>query len=212
MEAIALRCLRYNAAVGVERHFSRLYDGTHIVFFSMNGISPYNPTSENAYTAILSRIVWEMSGREKNFRLFAASYSEYGSVNLLLTHEANRVILIVDELNVIHHTTHKYLDMCYLLDNFVQQNGCAMLYSTHQCSTADLLRGQCQGAGNDLVLSKRQHHWMSLDVDSSNSECQLLAWDVAECYATTFFLVFCAAWSCASVTCFASEKCPWLRP
>jgi hypothetical protein len=138
-------------------------DGIQVLFISMNSTSAYNPDGEDAYTAILSRVGWEISGREpKSFQRFKDKYNDFGAVDEWLTTEGNRVILIVDELNMIRFTMGRYGDMSCLLDNFVQQKGCALLYSTHQRGTADLLRGRRPGSGNDLTLSKRQHVWLSI--------------------------------------------------
>jgi len=136
--------------------------GTRVIFISMNSITGYT-NGENAYTAILSRVAWELSGREpKSFLIFRQNYNDYGAVDLWLTSQGNRVILIVDELNIVPPTAERYGDMSALLDNFMQQEGCALLYSTHQRSTADLLRGRDAGDGNSLHLSKRVHKWVPI--------------------------------------------------
>jgi hypothetical protein len=51
--------------------------------------------------------------------------------------------------------------MSALLGNIVQRDGCAVMYSTHQRSTADLLRGRVQGASG-LTLSRRRHIWKQI--------------------------------------------------
>ena len=135
---------------------------TRIIFISLNSITGYM-NGEDAYVALLSRVAWEISGREpKSFLIFRRKYDDYGAVDLWLTSEGNKVILIVDELNVIPPTAERYRDMSALLDNFVQQQGCALLYSTHQRSVADLLRGRNAGDGNSFQLSKRVHKWVSI--------------------------------------------------
>jgi hypothetical protein len=126
----------------------------------MNSSSIYDPTSENAYTAITSRIAWELSGRKLSFRRFKAKYSDFGEVDEWLT--INHVILIVDELNVIPHDAINYGAMSSLLDEFVGKPGCALMYSTHQRGTADLLRGRRPGTAHDLSLSKRKHVFLSI--------------------------------------------------
>jgi hypothetical protein len=133
---------------------------THVLLITMNIPSSYDPTSENAHTAITSRIAWELSGRKLSFRRFKAKYSDFGEVDEWLM--SNHVILIVDELNVIHHDAVKYGDMCSLLDEFVGNPGCALMYSTHQRGTADLLRGRRPGTAHDLSLSKRKHVFLSI--------------------------------------------------
>jgi len=62
-------------------------------------------------------------------------------------------MLLIDELSAIRHNTEGYEDMSGLLANFVQQDGCALLYSTHLRSTADLLRGRHPGGLHILELS-----------------------------------------------------------
>jgi hypothetical protein len=73
---------------------------------------------------------------------FQDKYNDFGAVDEWLTTEGNRVILVVDELNIIHHTAGRYGAMSRLLDNFLQQKGCVFLYSTHERGTADHLRGR----------------------------------------------------------------------
>ncbi|KAL3911917.1 MAG: hypothetical protein SGILL_007093 [Bacillariaceae sp.] len=136
---------------------------THVIFISLSSITPLMPHSEDAYNAIVSRIAWELSGREhKTFTQFKRRYQDFGQVDGWLTAEDNKVILIVDELNIIPYSMKNYGEMCALLDNFVQQKGCALLYSTHQRSTADWLRGRRPGTGLDLALSKRTHLWKNI--------------------------------------------------
>jgi hypothetical protein len=137
--------------------------GTHVIFISLNSVTPLTPSSEDAYNAIISRIAWELSGREhKTFRQFKRRYQDFGEVDGWLTAEDNKIILIVDELNIIPFSMKNYEEMCALLNNFVQQKGCALLYSTHQRSTPDLLRGRRPGTGHDLALSKRTHLWKNI--------------------------------------------------
>jgi hypothetical protein len=45
---------------------AELQEDTRIVFISMNSTSQYTPTEEDAYTAILSRIAWELSDRKRS--------------------------------------------------------------------------------------------------------------------------------------------------
>ncbi|CAB9518342.1 expressed unknown protein [Seminavis robusta] len=127
---------------------NRLPAETMIIFISLNSVTPYNVAQETAYDAILSRIAWELTNRNvKSFINFRGRHSDFGAVDDWLTDK--KVILIVDELNVIQYTATQYTDRSALLGNIVQRNGCAVLYSTHQRSTADLLRG----------LSRRRHIW-----------------------------------------------------
>ena len=70
-------------------------------------------------------------------------------------------------MNDIPPSAERYKDMCVLLDLFIKQDGCAcaILYSTHQRSTADFLRGiDLSGAGDflDSPLFYRYHKWMPI--------------------------------------------------
>ena len=69
--------------------------------------------------------------------------NDFGAVDNWLTDK--KVILIVDELNIVPPTTPRNEDMCALVANIVQRDGCAARYSTHQRSTADILRGRVAG-------------------------------------------------------------------
>jgi hypothetical protein len=150
-----------NAVASMLQQDSRVTDsGMIVLFVSLNGLSGYN-LDEDAYTAILSRIAWELSGRKPRFRLFAQKFDDFGAVDEWVTNPENRVLLLVDELNVIPHTAGRYTDLCTLLDVFIQQEGCALLYSTHQRETADLLRGRTP-TDYSLTLSKRSHLWLPI--------------------------------------------------
>jgi hypothetical protein len=56
------------------------------------------------------------------------------------------------------------LSICWSVEttDFIEQKGCAILYSTHQRNTADLLRGRHAGNGDSLNLSKPFHKWVSI--------------------------------------------------
>jgi hypothetical protein len=101
-----------------------------------------------------------LSGRKLSLRLFQAKYSDFGEIVGWLT--SNQVIIIVDELNVIHHDSDTYRGMSSLLDELAGKEGCALMYSTHQRGTADLLRGRRPGTANNLILSKRKHVFLSI--------------------------------------------------
>lgn len=132
---------------------------SQVIFISMNSSTPYDPIREDPYQAITSRVAWELCGREGNFRHFKQKYTDCGVVDEWLTGGDRRIILLIDELNVLDPSADKYTDMSALLDNLVQRLGCALLYSTHNRSTANLLRGRNAGNTNDLTLSKRDHWW-----------------------------------------------------
>lgn len=133
---------------------------TKIIFMSLSSITPYAFDQETAYDAILSRIAWELTNRHvKSFIRFRDSHSDFDAVDTWL--EDKKVILVVDELNIIPPTTHRYADMSALVANIVQRDGCAVLYSTHQRNTPDLLRGRVPG-NSSLTLSRRRHVWKQI--------------------------------------------------
>jgi signal recognition particle subunit SEC65 len=65
---------------------------SRVVFIYLNSVSTYD-SFENAYTAILSRIVWELSGRPSTFRLFRRSFTDFREIDNWL--EQAKVILIL---------------------------------------------------------------------------------------------------------------------
>ena len=138
-----------------------LKHNSKIVFISLNGQSLYRPDKEvNAREAICARVAWELTGqKDQNFRKFRETDDDFGEVDDWLTSRNQRIILIIDELNIIDHTCKGYTDMRGMLDNLMQQDGCALLYLTHQRSTADLLRGKTKGALHALNLLQWDHLW-----------------------------------------------------
>lgn len=139
----------------------KLPSETKVLFISLNSVTPFAQDLENAYDAIASRIAWELTNREvKSFSVFRHKYHDFGNVDDWLFDK--KVILIIDELNIIPYSSPRHQDMSALLDNIVQRKGCAVLYSTHQRATADLLRGRRPGSGMDLALSKRSHVWKQI--------------------------------------------------
>jgi hypothetical protein len=146
---------------------NRLDRETHVIFISLNNVTPYSSDVEDsegkgALFSILSRIAWELSNRQETFVNFRKRYDGFGAVDDWVMGEKKKVILIVDELNIIPCSTLEYTDMSAFLDNLVQRDGCAILYSTHQRDTADLLRGRRPGTHGSIDLSKRPHLWMQI--------------------------------------------------
>lgn len=94
------------------------------------------------------------------FITFRDSYDGVGTVGDWL--QKRKIVLIIDELNIIPCTTLRYTDMSALVDNIVQRDGCAVLYSTHQRDTAALLRGRRPGTHGNIDLSKRPHLWVPI--------------------------------------------------
>jgi hypothetical protein len=133
---------------------------SHVILISLNGTTPFSKDRDtSAYQAITCRVAWELCGRQGNFRNFQRAYNDFGAVDEWLTDKDNRVMLLIDELNVIPPAWQEYGDMSQLIGHLVQQDGCAVLYSTHQRSTEDLLRGRAPGGPQALDLSRRKHEW-----------------------------------------------------
>lgn len=139
---------------------------THIVFISMNTGSTYQ-RGDDAYAAVLSRIAWELSGRETAlsrfqipttvFSVFQNHFTGFASVLTWLTR--NKVILLVDELNLIPPESPNYRATSEALDELVGRKGSALLYSTHHRNTEDLL---CKRIATEdsKELSERKHAWL----------------------------------------------------
>jgi len=169
--AIAIqRCRRggktfmlYAVATMLQQMSKRREHNSHVILISFNGDTPFSPdTEKNAYHAILLRVAWELSGQDDNFRMFERKYSDFGAADEWLTNTDNRVLLLIDELNVLPPTWQGYADMSKLLGNVVRQEGCAVLYSTHQRSTEDLLRGRTPGRPAMMDLSLGKHVWAKI--------------------------------------------------
>ena len=127
---------------------------SQVILISLNGISPFDPENEDAYQAIMARVAWKLSGGGGgSFRRFKELYfSDFDAADMWLTNAENHVMLLVDELNAIPPEATRYGDMSSLLAEFVQQKGSALLYSTHQRSTSDLLRRRRPGTATSLEL------------------------------------------------------------
>jgi len=48
---------------------------SRVIYISLNSDTAFDPRQETAYGAITSRLAWELSAREGNFRRFRAKYS-----------------------------------------------------------------------------------------------------------------------------------------
>ena len=97
--------------------------------------------------------------REKKepFRRFRTQYKDFNTVeNWILS---QKVILLIDELNVIPPSTPGYEAMSEFLDSLVGRKGSALVYSTHLRDTSDLLR---QRERIDGSLSTRKHAWLPI--------------------------------------------------
>jgi hypothetical protein len=116
---------------------------------------------ESPYTAVLSRIAyaWErILGYNGFFREFRRQYSDFGAVDTWL--HSNKIILLIDELNVLPPEGVAYADMSHMLDELAGQKGSAVMYSTHHRSYADVLRGRSENM--QFRLSSRDHHFLPI--------------------------------------------------
>jgi hypothetical protein len=150
-------------AVAAQLAAQQLPQQTHIVFLSLSsGSTQYDPTSEDAFTALASRVAWEMSGRAMGWRRFKRTYRDFGAIATWMLSPNISMILLVDELNVILPKAARYDDMCALLDAFCGQRGKVLLYSTHQRETADHLRGRRPKDSNWTRSTKRPHVFLAI--------------------------------------------------
>lgn len=131
---------------------------TFVVKISLNDVSPFEGESETAVNAIFSRIAHFIRAPSEKFSIFRKQYSSFQSVEHWLAE--NSVILLIDELNVIPTTCPQYNKMSGILEGFVGQKGCSLLYSTHHTIKEDLLRGRV--ARSKASLSLRSHMWMTI--------------------------------------------------
>jgi len=133
---------------------------THIIFITLNSDSRYLVGEEDAYQAILGRIAYEYTGSswKMDYDRFSGRFTDFGVVADWV--RQNKVVLIVDELNVIPPETHGYQTMSNFLDALVGRKGSALIYSTHLRETSDLLRNRL--AGESALLSLRSHEWLMI--------------------------------------------------
>mmetsp|Transcript_24515 Transcript_24515/g.58165 ORF Transcript_24515/g.58165 Transcript_24515/m.58165 type:complete len:577 (+) Transcript_24515:284-2014(+) len=137
----------------------KIDDETHVIFISLNSTSRYI-AGEDAYQAILGRIAWEYTGNyfTTSYDDFSEQHTDFREVNLWV--RSNKVILVVDELNVITPDAPNYSKMSRFLDELVGRRGCSLIYSTHLRDTTDLLRDRL--AGESASLSFRNHEWLMI--------------------------------------------------
>jgi len=148
-------------AIGKRLSHSQVVIGNEIkIFFITFNRDSKLSCEESPLQAILARIAHECSGaREKKepFRRFRTQYKDFNSVeNWILS---QKVILLIDELNVIPPSTPGYDAMSEFLDSLVGRKGSALVYSTHLRDTSDLLRNREKIDGS---LSKRKHAWLPI--------------------------------------------------
>jgi hypothetical protein len=141
---------------------------THVLFVSLNNDTPYE-VDEKPLDAILARIAYEYSGASGPFYKFVEMYRNYDSVENWL--ENKKVILLIDELNVVSPDADGYWKMTKFLNLLVNRQGSALIYSTHLRDTKDLLRNRGRDA-DIAALSMRRHVWLSIP-RIVNEECLL---------------------------------------
>ena len=153
----------YDNGAQANEHTRTLDKNTHVILISLNSDTKWK-TKEDPYTAILSRIAysWELTLAEtKSFHRFREGYRDFGVVDEWLDDRKNNVILLIDELNVIPPKGSRYEDMSHMLDLLAGRRGCAVAYSTHYRSYADILRGRQEGS-RDFRLSTRPHEFLPI--------------------------------------------------
>jgi len=95
--------------------------------------------------------------KEGGFDTFRKKYSDYDAViDWIYT---QKVLLFVDELNVIPVQATQYNEMSAFLDSFVAREGCGLIYTSHHKIDEDFNRHRSE-AGR--YLSEREHKWMSI--------------------------------------------------
>ncbi|KAG7365868.1 hypothetical protein IV203_028538 [Nitzschia inconspicua] len=136
----------------------------YVVQISLNTKTPYR-CSETADSAIYSRIAYFIANQTEDFHEFRKVYSNFNSVRSWLLNTDVRVILLIDELNVIPSRAPNYDEMSFRLDCLVGKRGGALLYSTHHRINDILLRGR--RLESDSKLSLRTHKWMTIPLIES---------------------------------------------
>ena len=111
-----------------------------VLFITFHEFSSINLNVEpDAMTSFLRSIAFELTGRvkedgsEEAFEEFLERYSNFDAVKDWL--RSNKVILLIDELNMVPHTSNNYKILSALLDGIVRRAENAILYSTHHRDT-----------------------------------------------------------------------------
>lgn len=131
---------------------------TFVIFVSLNNATPYAEFEQEADEVIFRRIAYEFSGAEVEieFEDFMKMYDNFTEVRSWMKNK--KIILLVDELNVIEPESDGYDLMSNALHKLVGREGCAIVYSTHHRDTKDFLRGRTQGRN----LSVRRHDFLMI--------------------------------------------------
>lgn len=132
---------------------------TRIISISFNSTTPYE--QEDAREALCRRIAVALSGMNSDvFDAMHPNPEEY-VVSIVEWIVTQKLILLIDELNMIPPDAPSYGKMSNLLDNLIGRKGCALLYSTHLRDTVDLLRGRGRRQ-TAARFSFREHTWLSI--------------------------------------------------
>lgn len=130
-----------------------------VIFISMNNWSRLGP-NETAMDAVLSRIAYELVDDDHiTFYEFIKNYTNFNAVRTWV--QQNKIILLIDELNVISPKRAEYQDMSMFLDLLVSRKGGALLYTTHHRIEADLRAGR-EDEEDYVGLSTRPHFWQPM--------------------------------------------------
>eukprot|EP00977_Amphora_coffeiformis_P003938 scaffold790_cov119-Amphora_coffeaeformis.AAC.2 len=130
-----------------------------VIFISMNSTSKLSK-KETAMNAILSRIAFVLDNSNgSSFYEFLKRYSNFDAIIEWV--EKNKVILLIDELNIIEPSRAEYERMSLFLDALVGRKGSALLYTTHHRLEENLRQGREDE--DDLGhLSARPHCWQPM--------------------------------------------------
>ena len=139
----------------LEKKFEGDEQAPFVIFISMNSTTRLSE-KETAMNAILSRVAYVLdNSNESSFYEFLKRYSNFDAIIEWI--ERNKVILLIDELNVIEPKRAEYELMSLFLDALVGRKGSALLYTTHH----RLEKGREDE--DDLGrLSARPHCWQPM--------------------------------------------------
>lgn len=151
--------MSYAVAAVLEKYYEENDQGPFVIFISLNSTTRLSE-SETAQGAILCRIAYELVRDQKKgpFHSFRKQYQDFDAVADWIVE--NKVILLIDELNVVLPTAEDFETMSLFLDDLVGREGSALLYTTHHKIDPDLLRDrEREGAP---FLSLRTHSWQAI--------------------------------------------------
>ena len=125
----------------LEKKFEGDEQAPFVVFISLSSTSKLSK-KETAMDAILSRVAYELdnNSKELSFYQFLKRYFNFDAIIDWI--EWNKVILLIDELNIIEPKRAEYGRMSLFLDALAGRKGSALLYTTHHRLEKDLLQGR----------------------------------------------------------------------